>query len=105
MDRDDKIALGIISDILGIHNREIDKLQKRVEKLEEVHNDYEYIDLRIPRNASNLDVLRKVFNCKIINDDNYGIGITHLDIDIDTIFNTSWLKTRYIRGCENETDQ
>ena len=95
-------------------DRNYNKLVDRIDDLEVmVHNskkdnnviDDDYIIIRIPKNASNFDVLRKVFNCKITkSSENCEVGIAHVDIDGDTLFNTSWLKTKYKGGADNASD-
>lgn len=105
MDKDVRDALELITAVLELLNSNLEEIDKRVTILEADKIDDEYITIRIPKNASNLDVLRKVFDCKIINVDDYELGIAHLDMDDDTLFNTRWLKTRYKGGCDNETNK
>lgn len=98
-----RISLGIISDILGILNKGIVDIDKRVSELEafDTNNDYEYTTIKIPKNASNLDVLMILFNCKVTSQN---FGLAHINIDDDTLFNSEWLKTKYKGGVNNETD-
>lgn len=98
-----RISLGIISDILGILNKEIVDIDKRVSVLEafDTNNDYEYTTIKIPKNASNLDVLMILFNCKVTSQN---FGLAHINIDDDTLFHSEWLKTKYKGGVNNETD-
>ena len=95
--REIKTSLGIITDILEILNKEIVDLDKRINKLENAEvnnsvNDYEYTTIKIPNNASNLDVLRFLFGSVVTRSDEL---YTHLNIDGDTVFHTEWAKTRY----------
>ena len=106
--REIRTSLGIISDILGILNKEIVDIDKRVSKLEISNetNESNYIEdcyiIKIPINASNLDVFRNVFG-GIVTESN---GLyTHLNIDGDTVFHTEWAKTRYRGGVNNEANK
>lgn len=99
--RDIVDSFDIISSILAIHNKEIEEIKKRVDKLEVAKNDDDYI-IRIPKNASNLDVLRKVFNCKIVSACRLDNRFMLTDLDTETSFHTDWLKTKYKGGVEDE---
>lgn len=101
-----RTSLGIISDILGILNKEIVDIDKRVTMLEVTNkcedNENNYITIKIPINASNLDVFRIVFGGMVT--ESNGL-YTHLNIDGDTVFHTEWAKTRYRGGINNETNK
>lgn len=110
MEKDVKESLEIVSAVLDLLNSKLEELDERVsilevtDKIDNILNDNfddNYITIKIHKNATNFDVLRKIFGCKVL-DDNH--NNTLLDIDDVTSFKTAWLKTRY-RGCvNNETD-
>lgn len=106
MKKDVRNSLKIVTKVLDIFNNEIEELDKRVTMLEVTNKcddtENDYITIRIPKNANNLDVIRNVFG-GLVTESN-GL-IAHINIDGDTVFHSKWLKTRY-RGSENnETNE
>jgi hypothetical protein len=99
MDKDVRDALELITNVLDLLNSNLEEIDKRVTMLEVTKNsediDNDFITIKIPKNASNLDVIRILFNCKIVSQN---LLYTHIDIDDDTVFRNSWLKTKYKRG-------
>lgn len=106
MEKDVRDSLEIVTKVLEIFNSNIEELDKRVTMLEVTNkcevNENDYITIKIPINATNLDVFRNVFG-GIVTESN---GLyTHLNVDGDTVFHTEWAKTRYRGGVNNEADQ
>lgn len=105
MEKDVRESLVIIQQVLGLLNENLEEIDKRVTMLEvdDKGNDlYDYI--KIPKNASNLDVLRQLFDARVslwfeTNDDT-----TALNLDGVTVFNTKWLKTKFKGGESIEAD-
>lgn len=97
--REIETSLGIISNILGILNKEVVDIDNRVNTLEMFNDNVTNYIIKIPINASNLDVIRKVFG-GVVTESN---GLyTHINIDGDTVFHTEWANTRYRGGVNNE---
>ena len=105
MDKNVKDSLELITTVLELLNSNLEEIDKRATMLEtsKDSNDFEecYI-IKIPINASNLDVFRTVFGGVIIESNRL---YTHINIDGDTIFHTEWAKTRYRGGENNETNK
>ena len=106
MDKKVRDSLELITEILDMLNSNLEEIDKRVTMLE-VTNKYDdiendYITIKIPKSASNLDVIRSVFGGAVTESSRL---YTHLDIDGDTVFTTEWAKTRYRGGENNETDK
>lgn len=106
MEKDVKHSLEIITNVLEIFNSNIEELDKRVTMLEVTNkcegNENNYITIKIPINASNLDVIRIVFGGMVT--ESNGL-YTHINIDGDTVFHTEWAKTRYRGDVNDETNK
>lgn len=100
----DVICIERASTMLTDTNSIIKSLRGEDDKKEDAKIEDDYTIIKIPLNSNNLDVLRRVFDCRVteVND---ALSTAHTDLDEDTIFNIYWLKSKYKGGANNETNK
>lgn len=98
MEKNTRDVLTVITAVLEMLNSTVEELENRVNTLE---NEYFYTTIKIPINATNGDVIRKVFRCSVNKENEAYINV---DIDEDTAFRKSWFDEKYKGGVQNEAD-